>query len=71
MKKFEIGKKYDAYQREYGYITILRRTDKTVFVRNDNGIEWRMKIRHYNDGSEYLVDSAVEPKWRDAFTYIA
>lgn len=35
MTKFEVGKEYDGYQREFGYITILRRTDKTVWVKND------------------------------------
>lgn len=69
MSKFEVGKQYYAYQKEYGYITILRRTEKTIWVKNDTGIEWYMRIKHDNIGNEFVVDSCVEPKWRDSFTY--
>lgn len=71
MKKFEVGKKYDAYQSEYGNIKILRRTDKTIWVRNDSGIEWMMRIRKDNAGNEYATDSVVPKKWQYAFTYNA
>ena len=74
-KKFEVGKTYEAYQREYGAIKILRRTDKTVWVCNDglgaNAYKWAMRIKQDADGDEYVVDSAVERKWREAFTYSA
>lgn len=74
-KKFEVGKTYEAYQREYGAIKILRRTDKTVWVCNDNGelhpLTWAMRIKHDEDGNEFVQDSAVERKWREAFTYSA
>ena len=70
-KKFEIGKTYDAYQREFGNITILKRSEKSIWVRNNTGIEWRMRIKKDNLGNEFAVDSLVPRKWRDAFTYSA
>lgn len=74
-KQFEVGKIYEAYQREYGAIKILRRTDKTVWVRNGwtntNALTWAMRIKHDADGDEYVTDSAVDRKWREAFTYSA
>ena len=71
MNKFVVGKTYDAYQKEYGRITILKRTDKTIWVRNDPGLEWRMRVKVDGYGDEYAVDSVVPKKWQDAFTYSA
>ncbi len=67
MTKFEIGKKYEWYQSEYGEIEILRRTPKCVVVTN-GGSTWRMIVRTDADGNEYVIDSTVPRKWRDAFT---
>jgi len=69
-KKFEIGKSYRPYQTEYDPITILRRTDKTIWCTNGQS-QWRMKIRHDQDGNEFAIDSSVPLAWRDAFTYEA
>ena len=69
-KKFEVGKSYEPYQSEYESITILRRTDKTVWVDNGQS-KWRMKVKTDRNGNEYAVDSSVPPAWRDAFTYTA
>ena len=66
-KKFEVGRRYEWYQREYGWIKVLRRTEKTITVTN-GGSEWRMFVRKDSMGSEYVVDSTVPEKWRDAFT---
>ena len=68
-KKFEVGKTYYPYQKEYGSIMILKRTEKTIWVRNDDEIEWQMRIKYDDFGNEFAVDSAVSKKWRDAFTY--
>ena len=67
MKKFEVGKTYEWYQREYGSIKVLRRTQKSILVTN-GGSTWRMKIRTDTDGNEYVIDSTVPARWRDAFT---
>ena len=66
-KRFEVGKTYEWYQREYGAITVLRRTEKSITVTN-GGSNWRMTIRKDSDESEFVVDSTVPKKWRDAFT---
>ena len=65
--KFEVGKTYEWYQREYGSITVLRRTDKSITVTN-GGSTWWMKIRTDEDGNEFVIDSTVPMKWREAFT---
>jgi hypothetical protein len=67
---FKVGKEYEAYQREFGSITVLRRTDKTIWVTNGS-THWSMRIKKTDDGSEYAVDSTVPRRWRDAFTYDA
>ena len=69
-KKFEVGKSYEPYQREFDPITVLRRTEKTIWV--DNGqAAWRMRIRKDRCGNEFAIDSSVPANWRDAFTYEA
>lgn len=71
-RKFEVGKFYEPYGSEFQPILITRRTDKTIWVQNeDGGCAWRMRIKHDNDGNEYAVDSVLPKKWRDAFTYSA
>ena len=71
MKQFEVGKTYSAYKPEYGSIEILRRSEKTIWVRNDCGIEWFMRIKKDADGNEFAIDSVLPKKWQVAFTYIA
>ena len=70
MKRFEVGKAYNPMDCGYDPITILKRTDKTVWVRGGSGNEWRMLVRH-NGKSEFVTDSSVPRKWRFAFTYFA
>lgn len=68
MAKFEIGKKYEWYQNEYGCIKVLRRTPKCIVVEGEDGNTWRMVVKTNADGDEYVIDSVVPYKWRDAFT---
>ena len=70
MRRFEVGKQYEPYQTEYEAITVIRRTEKTIWVKHSQA-EWMMRIRVDADGNEYAVDSTVPKKWRDAFTYTA
>ena len=68
MKQFKVGSVYEPYQSEFAPITVLKRTDRTIWV--DNGTaQWRMRVRKDADGNEYAVDSSVPMAWRDAFTY--
>ena len=70
MKRFEVGRSYRPYAFEFDPITVLRRTEKTIWV--DNGqTKWRMRVQQDADGNEFVVDSAVPKRWRDAFTYSA
>lgn len=67
---FEVGKSYEPYAYEFDPVTVIRRTDKMIWV--DNGqIQWKMRVRVDADGNEYAVDSSVPLNWRDAFTYTA
>jgi len=70
MFTFEVGKQYEPNDRGFDPIRIERRTDKTVWVDKD-GCKWRMRIKRDKDGNEYVCDSSVPPKWRDAFIYQA
>lgn len=67
MAKFEVGKTYELYQREYGKLTVLKRTAKCITVTN-GGSTWRMVIRKDCKGNEWVIDSSVPMKWRTAFT---
>ncbi len=70
MKKFEVGKEYEPYQREFDPIKVIKRTDKTIWVTKDE-VTWMMRIKHDANGNEWAADSTVPYKWRDAFTYMA
>lgn len=70
MAKFVEGKCYEANDSGLSPVLIVRRTAKMCLVRNDNGTEWRMMIKHDGD-TEILIDSSVPHKWRGAFTYNA
>ena len=69
-KKFEVGKSYKPYQDEYEPMTVVRRTNCTIWVKDEQS-NWRMKIRKTATGNEYAVDTSVPQAWRDAFTYFA
>lgn len=70
MAIFEVGKSYEANDPGYDPITITKRTEKTVWVNNGSA-SWKMRINHDNNGNEFVTDSSVPPKWREAFTYSA
>ena len=69
-KIFEVGRMYEPADRSYDPITILSRTEKTVTATNGR-TTWKMRIKHDEDGHEFVVDSCVPKKWRSAFTYKA
>ena len=68
--KFEVGKKYEAFDSGLDGITILKRTAKSVKVSNGLN-EWMMRIRVDENGDEYVQDSAAGKKWVEAFTFKA
>ena len=70
MKKFEVGKTYEWYQREYDPIKVIGRTKCFVIVQNSCST-WRMKVKTDVSGDEYAVDSSVPKTCRDAFTVSA
>ena len=69
-RTFQVGKAYRPYQTELDSMTVIRRTDKTIWCDTD-GVKWSMRIKKDEDGNEYAVDSSVPSHWRDAFTYEA
>ena len=69
-KRFKVGKSYEPYGCGFDPIKVIRRTEKTIWV--DNGTnQWRMRVKTNMAGDEYVVDSVVPVRWRDAFTYFA
>ena len=71
MKAFEVGKSYSPADGAFDPVTVIRRTAKCIVVRDRGGNTWRMIIRTNADGCEWVRDSSVEPRWRDAFIYRA
>ena len=67
MSKFEVGKNYEWYQREYGGFTVIRRTSRTITVTN-NYSTWKMYTLINDNGDEFVMDRSVPQKWRWAFT---
>lgn len=67
---FRVGEIYYPYQEEYGPIKVVRRTDKSIWVENENNA-WRMKVYIDELGNEFAVDKSVPAAWRTAFTYFA
>ena len=75
MDKFEVGKSYSLADPCFDPFTVLSRTEKTIKVTN--GINtWRMRIRHEDDGEEWVRDSSMgdnskyslfisRPQWED------
>ena len=73
MKQFEVGKSYSWAEIGIYPFTVLSRTEKTIKVTN--GVNtWRMRIRHGEDGDEWVRDSSMgdrskfsmfisRPKW--------
>lgn len=70
MRQFEVGKSYEPYQREYGEITVDRRTEHTIWVHNEV-TSWSMRVRHTAEGNEIAIDCSVPRKYRECFTYEA
>ena len=72
MKKvFDVGHSYEANDRGFDPIKILRRTPKYVVVTTNGRHTWRMLVRIDDRGDEYVVDSSVPKKWQDVMTYQA
>ena len=69
MGQFIVGKEYYPYQREYGAMKVIRRTEKTIWCEK-NMVRWSMRIKLDPDGNEYAVDTCVPQRDRDAFTYM-
>ena len=58
MKQFEVGKSYSWADICFDPFTVLSRTEKTIKVTN--GVNtWRMRIRHDEDGDEWVRDSSM------------
>ena len=67
---FEVGKCYGWEHDGLPEVEILKRTAKTIWVRNESN-KWMMRVRHDEIG-EYAVDSndvrACGSRYRDDFT---
>ena len=67
MRRFEIGKTYGAWDTAVPAITIIKRTAKTCWVKDDTE-EWSMRVKEVN-GFEEMTRSAVPAAWRECYTY--
>lgn len=78
---FEAGKNYYRADSGFDPVRIVKRTDKTVWVRN-LGIQregdklvwvpkdhtWMARIKRDDAANEYFEDSGVPKKYRDSLT---
>ena len=71
MKKFEVGKWYECYDRNFSSIKVEKRTPKFVYVVDEEKHHFRMWLREDDNHVEYAVDMSVPKNWRDTFTYSA
>ena len=67
---FEVGKTYIPDYSLLDPITVLSRTNKSIYVTDKNR-SWRMFIKKDNRGNEYVVDSSQDKDWQEAYTYCA
>lgn len=65
---FEVGNFYYNADGSFYPIEVLKRTAKTVWVRNSSS-KWKMRINHYDNGEEFVVDSLSPVRWRWLYTY--
>lgn len=65
MAKFEVGCSYMRADSGFDPVTVLRRTEKTIWVR-DTRSTWAMRIRHDEHGNEFAVESEIRD--RDRYT---
>ena len=68
--RFEVGKTYDANDRSFDPITVIKRTAKCVYVENVSGNVWRMTIKH-DEKAEFVVDSSFPVRARELLTFRA
>ena len=71
MARFEVGKAYGANNSGIDSITIIKRTDKSIWFGNSSGNMVRQKIHIDENGDEYTTDSYVPEKWREAYIHRA
>lgn len=72
MTMFEVGKSYYPEDRGFDPVEVIKRTDKSIKVKNWNvGSIWWMRIKKDSEGNEICIDSSMPKKWRFAFTYRA
>lgn len=71
MYRFEAGKSYFPMDSGAGHLMIIYRTAKMVLVQNESMCMWHMKIHLDDWGDEYIQDSSVPKRWRNAYTYKA
>ena len=69
-KRFEVGKAYYPADSAFDPITVVKRTPKMITV-SGKGVTWRMRIRTFANGIEYVIDSTIPKRHRDAGTYLA
>lgn len=68
--RFEVGKTYDANDRSFDPITVIKRTAKCIYVENVSGNVWRMTIKR-DEKAEFVVDSSFPVRARELLTFRA
>ena len=64
MATFEVGKSYEFSDPMWDPITVVRRTDKTIFVEAGRA-KWSMRVKRDDRGDEYVTDSSAPRRVRN------
>lgn len=67
MAKFEVGKAYNFAESGFDPVFVVKRTDKTVWARWSHGSVYMLRVRHHEDGGEYLLECATPKRYIDSF----
>lgn len=68
---FQVNKTYGAMDSGLDPIRIMKRTPKCVVATTNGMNRFRMVVKTDSIGNEYVTDSSVPMKWREAYTYSA
>ena len=71
-KQFEVGKLYYRCDNGYDPVRVTRRTEKTIWVTDEHtNRSWMMRVRRFDDGTEWAVEYQVPKEWRDVARFDA
>lgn len=63
-KVFEVGRRYEFAEIGLDPVTIMRKTEKSIWVKYYDGRTFMMRLRHDEYGNECFCDSKIPVRYR-------